>query len=633
MSNDRPTFETLQQFRKNLVDRRCINGVFGADAVHEDVPVPIFIIRRLDQAVEFLDDASVFHYDKPDRAGTVSKSRRRFEIYGGKSHAAKVRQLSLRFQNNIMTPRFLLILLLSFSGFAQKNQILKITYEKSSYGKPTGQPAIIVFADQQQNFISDASQIAGTATYPNERSVIFPAQGRYLTIAALGKDRFVTSIDSAYLKNQQFEITGKTRKILGYDCKMAKTVINSNHYEVWFSEKAGINAGPSVLGQKLGLVLEISRNGDHVTKAVKVEKAKTIPTHISNLPDSKPTDALTYKDAVWKSRFKTVSLFEKAQVNFDPSAASPEGFLKLSDGSILLRRIKLPEIPAASQVFLEVSEKSLGDAYDRTGTLFAIVADDTDAAWNKLSEKKNLDIPALELMRFFTPFGVGKYNSLELKNRKWQDSVSYRTDISDLLPALGGKELIIGVSIGNYDKGGHEVSAHLTVHPEKELPPVTGQILPLFNTFETGKSNRDVTAELRSAEGYKTSFTLAKPMKKARLRYITTGHGGWERGDEFVPKENQILLDGKKIHGFTPWRTDCGSYRLASPASGNFENGLSSSDYSRANWCPGTMTSPVWIELGDLEAGEHTISIRIDVGQPEGGSSSSWTLSGVLEGN
>lgn len=117
------------------------------------------------------------------------------------------------------------------------------------------------------------------------------------------------------------------------------------------------------------------------------------------------------------------------------------------------------------------------------------------------------------------------------------------------------------------------------------------------------------------------------------MRYTTTGHGGWENGDEFVPKENTIVLDGKEIWKLIPWREDCGTYRLYNPASGNFSNGLSSSDYSRSNWCPGTVTNPFMVPLGNLPAGTHTIQVKIPQGQPEGTSFSSWNVSGSLVGD
>ena len=89
-------------------------------------------------------------------------------------------------------------------------------------------------------------------------------------------------------------------------------------------------------------------------------------------------------------------------------------------------------------------------------------------------------------------------------------------------------------------------------------------------------------------------------------------------GDEFNQKPNTLYLDGEKVISFVPWRDDCGTYRNWNPCSGNFSNGLSSSDLSRSNWCPGTVTNPEYIYLGDLEAGEHSITVKIPQGAPEG---------------
>ena len=100
-----------------------------------------------------------------------------------------------------------------------------------------------------------------------------------------------------------------------------------------------------------------------------------------------------------------------------------------------------------------------------------------------------------------------------------------------------------------------------------------------------------------------------------------------------VPKTNTILLNDVVVHSFIPWKQDCGSYREYNPVSGNFDNGLSSSDYSRANWCPGTLTNPNMIALGDLKPGTHKITIKIPQGKPEGTSFSFWNVSGVLLGN
>ena len=71
--------------------------------------------------------------------------------------------------------------------------------------------------------------------------------------------------------------------------------------------------------------------------------------------------------------------------------------------------------------------------------------------------------------------------------------------------------------------------------------------------------------------------------------------------------------------------------------SGNFWNGLSSSDYSRSGWCPGTATQPVYFDLTEYFRkhhlpidGRHTITVAIPQGAPQAGSFSHWCVSGVL---
>lgn len=154
--------------------------------------------------------------------------------------------------------------------------------------------------------------------------------------------------------------------------------------------------------------------------------------------------------------------------------------------------------------------------------------------------------------------------------------------------------------------------------------------MPLFNTVNLLEQDGQPYPIFMLGDNLKAQFHLDRPAKKAVLYYLTTGHGGWGGGDEFNQKINTISLDGRKVIDFIPWRDDCGTYRNNSPCSGNFSNGLASSDLSRSNWCPGTVTNPEYIYLGDLEAGDHTITVDIPQGAPEGGSNSYWCLSGTL---
>ena len=540
-------------------------------------------------------------------------------------------------------------------GQAQKSpSTLRITYGKTSNGNPTDtQNPIIVFTTDKETVVTTKAIIDKNAALPYEHSYIDRATKFYYQTAQLSPSAFTMTIDSAAISKQTFECLPNTKTILGYQCKMAKTVINSNTYEIWYTDALTQKAAPSVLGQDLGLVLEVTRNGNFTIAATEVQKFKSIPKNL--IPDfkRKPVDILTYRDLLWKSRFTQIAVFTNETINFSDNFGSNDSVLRFASGTIIVRKIKMPAIAKNSRVFVDATTQSAGDAYDRTGSVFIVPTDRKLSFLDGLQQtagslpvydngngKKYQGVvatenysPLLELMRFFTPFGIKHFNTIKLKNRVWQDSVYYRQDITDLLPILDSKEIWVGANIGNYDKGGHKLSVNFTIHPQDAPSGNYNFVLPLFNTTNVMEmAGQEYPTMFNSEKGLEVTFSLKSGLKDAKLRYITTGHGGWENGDEFVPKKNVVVLNGIEIFSFVPWRTDCGAYRSYNPASGNFANGLSSSDYSRSNWCPGTATNPVYIDLGDLAPGNHNLQIRIPQGAPEGNSFSSWNVSGVLLG-
>ncbi|WP_395043667.1 GLPGLI family protein [Flavobacterium sp.] len=544
---------------------------------------------------------------------------------------------------------FISLLFFSLFTFGQSNY--KITYSKSSNGKLIeNQDDVFVFSNEKQSIITSKSVVNNKSIFPFEQTLI--TKSNYFQIANLNSSKIITTKDSLSIDKQTFELLDETKKILGYNCKKAKTVINSNTIELWYTNDLKIKGAPSLLGQKLGLVLETIRNGNFVVSATKVERVKQFP--VLKIDETKISDLLTYKDLLWKSRFTTISIFKNEIINFSDASKSNDSILRFANGTIILKKVKIPEIAKGSQVFIDVTEQSNGDAYDRTGSVFMIPMDKKTSFLNGLQNGiKSLPVydngngkqyqgivdnenyePLIELMRFFTPFGIKQYNNLQLKDKIWEEQVYYRQDISELTSALNNREIYIGTFIGNYDKGGHKVSVNITIHKEEENAVAkSATVIPLFNSTNVMEmAGQEYGTLFNSEKGLVVNFTLNKELKNAKLRYISTGHGGWENGDEFVPKKNTIYLDDKEVFHFTPWREDCGSYRLYNPASGNFPNGLSSSDYSRSNWCPGMITNPIYIDLGDLKAGNHTFQIKIPQGANEGTSFSSWNVSGVLIG-
>ncbi len=550
---------------------------------------------------------------------------------------------------SILASFFIFLSVLSFS------QTYEIQYESSYNGKvqPNQNPTI-VWVNEQENFILNTKIKELKSDYPFEISKIEKPSNTIVSYAFLKPNEAISTSDKESIAKQEFELTTQTKKILGYNCKKAVTKINSNTIEVWYTNDLKIKGGPSSLGQNLGLVLQVERNGNSATTAVSLKKIKT--TGIDKIINKTipTTDLLSYKDLLWKSRFTTLKVFENEIINFSDQSKSDEKIKRFANGTITLKKVKFPKIAQGDNVFVELKQQSNGDAYDRTGAVFFIPEEKSQTFFDGL-EKGAKTLPVyengngkqyygvvsnqnyqstVELMRFFTSFGINKFNHIELKDKTWQTVSPFRQDITELKPSLSEKELWIGTFIGNYDKGGHKVSLDITIHNSEQIVHKNNKVIPLFNTTNIMEmAGQDYATMFNNDKGLFVEFNVEKDLKNAQLRYITTGHGGWENGDEFIPKANSIYLDGKMAFSFTPWRTECGSYRLFNPASGNFADGLSSSDLSRSNWCPGTVTNPNFISLGDLKAGKHTIQVKIPQGQPEGTSFSAWNISGVLLGN
>src|SRR5690554_377744 len=553
---------------------------------------------------------------------------------------------------------FSFILIFFFLGVeSSRAQTYKITYQKSYNGNLIeNQDDIVVITNSDYTYITSRQIQKGVKEFPFEEIFVDrKKENTYRQIAFVNAEQSFGFLDSLNLKKQSFTFFEEQKTILGYTCKKARTVINSNTIDVWFTNELKVKGSPMVLGQNLGLVLEINRNGNYVVQANQIEKIniKKSAFSVRDFSKVKMLDNLTYRHLLWKSRFITLSVFKNEIINFSGDSQSNDSVLRFANGTIILRKIKFPEIPQGSQIFAELITQSNGDAYDRTGSVFVIPADSKISFLDALQKGvKELPIytngnskeyrgvvktedytPLIELMRFFTPFGIKHYNHIQLKDKMWQDSVLYRQDISELQPVLSSKELYVGAFIGNYDKGGHKISLEITIHKEEKQSPKNAYLIPLFNTTNVMEmAGQEYATMFNTDKGLEVTFSLDKEIKNAKLRYITTGHGGWAGGDEFLPKKNTIILDGKEVFSFVPWRQDCGSYRLYNLASGNLDNGLSSSDYSRSNWCPGTLTNPILIDLGDLSEGTHTIRVKIPQGAPEGTSFSSWNVSGLLLG-
>ncbi|MGI4020288.1 MAG: PNGase F N-terminal domain-containing protein [Janthinobacterium lividum] len=542
-------------------------------------------------------------------------------------------------------------LLFAINGYAQ--QSATITYDVKYHGKevPGGRLKLFINGNHARlQRVSDSKV--------KEQSYLDYGTGRTMQILTLQNNAHVTLLKS-FKDYEQPQLLPDTATILGYPCKKAKVIIRSNTIEVWYTKALPIKGTPSIgITPGLGLVLKTVRNGEQEVIATDINTDK-IKSADFNWPTAAEmdtvVDAATYNQQVIESRYRTITVFNQEQISFGNDKPNPaEGQTNITyhyaGGTVILKKIKLPDYVTGTQLFTELAQYSNGDAYDRTGSVFIVPVDKQQSFLQGLQKgvkalpvyrekyqgvvATNNYLPMLELLRFFTPFGIRKYNQASnIKGYNWADSAVFREDITELQPRLQG-EVWIGVFIGNYDKGGHIVSLRLKYYPgdgEENQKP-TKFLMPIFNTTNVMEMAGQEYGTMFNHDSLTVTVNIPQGLKNLQLRYITTGHGGWGGGDEFNQKLNEIFVDGKRVYHFIPWRTDCGTYRLLNPSSGNFGNGLSSSDLSRSNWCPGSLTPPVYIPLPNLESGKHTFKVAIPIGDREGSAFSAWNVSGCLMG-
>lgn len=445
-------------------------------------------------------------------------------------------------------------------------------------------------------------------------------------------------------------------KLLGYDCKKYKTSINSNTIEVWMTESLGFEATPMPgLGRLNGVMVRCMRNGSYVTDLESVKEqqfslVEFIPNNKGERKTSRQLSQLRKDKLVMR-----IPVFKDETIHFtdyeDFTGEIPfDTVIHFSHGTLIVKRMNLPLLPDHYQIFAEIRQRSNGDAYDRTASVFVIPTEKAKSFKDGLQRLETLPVfvgkdgqqyqgikaekdylPPVELVRFFTSFGAGHFNDrVQIDGLEWTEENYYKQEISELRDRLRG-DVLIGAFIGNYDRGGHKFSLDLLAYPGDEKwseKPLKQHSIPLFNTCNVLEMSGQNYGRLFATDTLEVEFELPKDVKNVRLRYISTGHGGWENGDEFNPKENAIFIDGEKQFTHTPWRCDCATFRDQNPVSGNFWNGLSSSDYSRSGWCPGTATNPVYFDLSGLKPGKHTIRVAIPQGKDEGESFSHWMVSG-----
>lgn len=570
---------------------------------------------------------------------------------------------------SILTLSFCMLLALSVSAQKKQNivkavknaQGIEVTFQSSYKGRVSpGGMIMKVSGDQvalsriQGQRPQQAQQTnSGRPVLKQPKTFDYMDYGKSETyrVAELPSGKVISSVTPFTVGKGFKEVVGE-ETILGLKCTIIRAIVNSNTIDISYTQDIPFRGTPQAgVGVPEGLVLKIVRNGDSVQEATDIKAVK----EAADLLPTSMGETMVYDEYLYEinnANVITVNVFDQDRISFT-GAKLPEGELKSNTlyqaggGTIIMKKVKLPDYTADRSIYCEVIQYSDGDAYDRTGSVFVVP---TDKEQSFLDAMRDLDktpffranngvdyhglvstptyTAPLEIMRFFTGFGVRAYNGARsVRGQVWVDSVNYKMQVTSFASELKG-EVWVGAYIGNWDAKGHKVSVKLKYHPDGGSS--VHKVMPLFNTVNYLEQAGQPYPVFMLDDKLNAKFTATEKMENVMLYYMTTGHGGWGNGDEFNQKINTIYLDGKKVSSFIPWRDDCATYRNNNPCSGNASNGETSSDYSRSNWCPGTVTNPEYIYLGDIEPGEHTITVEIPQGAPEGGSNSYWCLSGSL---
>lgn len=252
--------------------------------------------------------------------------------------------------------------------------------------------------------------------------------------------KYLQTPHQVYLTETKFDslvkakLTPDTATILGHLCHKAQLVIRSNHIDVWYTNALPLKGSPSLeVAPYLGLILKIVRNGNYELYATGIKLHTASDTLWQYPPRGKKIDEAAFQGLLIKSRYTTIPVFTDQQINFEDSIMNPvSGKLntvyRYSGGTVIAKKIHLPD-HFKGNVFATLTQYSNGDAYDRTGCVFVIPTKDSISFLTALQEgikvlptyidhegnnyqgiipTENYK-PPVELIRFFTPFGVNAY--------------------------------------------------------------------------------------------------------------------------------------------------------------------------------------------------------------------------------
>src|SRR5690625_7383557 len=100
--------------------------------------------------------------------------------------------------------------------------------------------------------------------------------------------------------------------------------------------------------------------------------------------------------------------------------------------------------------------------------------------------------------------------------------------MTECLSMMSGKGVYLGGFVGNYDRGGHEISLDISINNDRNNDKEMLKVFPLFNTLNVMEmAGQEYSTLFDSEKGIEVGIEYKEDRKNAKLQYITTGNGEW----------------------------------------------------------------------------------------------------------
>ncbi len=278
-------------------------------------------------------------------------------------------------------------------------------------------------------------------------------------------------------------------------------------------------------------------------------------------------------------------------------------------------------------VTLDVVIGALCDNYDRFGNLSIMFVPkgepiDTENTPDRYEK--------IEIARYITPF---------MNMRKTPDEVPYSYFLPDLGIILRDPQIhekydlwleayLFGVPYAANEqilgcKGRNDVFRLTTTFSYtpagEETADRKSHVIPVATVLseEHGEVNfNNHSAAATDTLGITTrtwKFNVPANVSDSKIVLINTNHGAEPGGEEYNRRQHLVYVDGEIAMVYTPGGVSCEPYRKYNTQTNGIYGvrPLPDSGWEWNNWCPGQAVPIREISLGALEAGEHSVMIRV----------------------